>query len=195
MQIFSNPVTAPATAAAQTEDAGSSSGTGSSSSTSSTGSAMVTANDFLQLLVTELKNQDPTANTDPNEYINQLVQVNSLEQLISINQDLTPSTGSGGSAGTGGGTGQVSSQPPGGASAQTAGAPAVARGNLSAPNTGASTTRIVSALSTAAQTLAPGSAGSGIALPGGGASPMDSMLRSLKARAQQTRAAPSNPAH
>ena len=174
MQIFSNPVTAPATAAAQTEDAGSSSGTGSSSSTSSTGSAMVTANDFLQLLVTELKNQDPTANTDPNEYINQLVQVNSLEQLISINQDLTPSTG---------------------ASAQTAGAPAVARGNLSAPNTGASTTRIVSALSTAAQTLAPGSAGSGIALPGGGASPMDSMLRSLKARAQQTRAAPSNPAH
>ena len=36
-----------------------------------------------------MKNQDPTANTDPNEYINQLVQVNSLEQLISINQTLT----------------------------------------------------------------------------------------------------------
>lgn len=52
------------------------------------GSATVTANDFLQLLVTELRNQDPTANTDPNEYINQLVQVNSLQQLISINQEL-----------------------------------------------------------------------------------------------------------
>ncbi len=58
------------------------------STTSSTNSATVTASDFLQLLVSEMKNQDPTANTDPNEYINQLVQVNSLEQLIQINQDL-----------------------------------------------------------------------------------------------------------
>lgn len=55
-------------------------------------SATVSANDFLTLLVTEMKNQDPTANTDPNEYINQLVQVNSLEQLISINQTLTSDT-------------------------------------------------------------------------------------------------------
>ncbi len=36
-----------------------------------------------------MQNQDPTADTDPNEYINQLVQVNSLEQLISINQTLS----------------------------------------------------------------------------------------------------------
>lgn len=49
----------------------------------------ISANDFLTLLVTEMKNQDPTAQTDPNEYINQLVQVNSLEQLIQINQDLS----------------------------------------------------------------------------------------------------------
>lgn len=52
-------------------------------------SATITANDFLTLLVTEMQNQDPTANTDPNEYINQLVQVNSLEQLININQTLS----------------------------------------------------------------------------------------------------------
>jgi flagellar basal-body rod modification protein FlgD len=52
-------------------------------------SASITANDFLTLLVTEMKNQDPTANSDPNEYINQLVQVNSLQQLISINETLT----------------------------------------------------------------------------------------------------------
>jgi flagellar basal-body rod modification protein FlgD len=52
-------------------------------------SATISANDFLTLLVTEMKNQDPTANTDPNEYINQLVQVNSLQQLISINETLT----------------------------------------------------------------------------------------------------------
>ncbi len=45
-------------------------------------SATISANDFLTLLVTEMQNQDPTATTDPNEYINQLVQVNSLEQLI-----------------------------------------------------------------------------------------------------------------
>jgi len=49
----------------------------------------ITANDFLTLLVTEMKNQDPTANVDPNEYINQLVNVNSLQQLISINQTLS----------------------------------------------------------------------------------------------------------
>jgi hypothetical protein len=58
-------------------------------STSSDDSATISANDFLTLLVTEMQNQDPTADTDPNEYINQLVQVNSLEQLISINQTLT----------------------------------------------------------------------------------------------------------
>ena len=62
--------------------------------TSSSGtSASITANDFLTLLVTEMKNQDPTANTDPNEYINQLVQVNSLQQLIAINETLTTALG------------------------------------------------------------------------------------------------------
>jgi flagellar basal-body rod modification protein FlgD len=50
--------------------------------------ATISGNDFLTLLVTEMKNQDPTANTDPNQYINQLVNVNSLEQLININQTL-----------------------------------------------------------------------------------------------------------
>jgi flagellar basal-body rod modification protein FlgD len=48
----------------------------------------ISANDFLTLLVTEMKNQDPTAQTDPNQYVNQLVQVNSLEQLIEINENL-----------------------------------------------------------------------------------------------------------
>jgi flagellar basal-body rod modification protein FlgD len=63
---------------------------GASSNTStSSSSAGISANDFLTLLVTEMQNQDPTADTDPNEYINQLVQVNSLEQLIDINQTLS----------------------------------------------------------------------------------------------------------
>ena len=59
----------------------------------------ISANDFLTLLVTEMKNQDPTAQTDPNEYINQLVQVNSLQQLIQINETLSGAMGSGGGSG------------------------------------------------------------------------------------------------
>jgi flagellar basal-body rod modification protein FlgD len=68
--------------------------TGSTDSSSGSDSATISANDFLTLLVTEMQNQDPTANTDPNEYINQLVNVNSLEQLISINQNLSTALGS-----------------------------------------------------------------------------------------------------
>jgi flagellar basal-body rod modification protein FlgD len=78
----------------------------SSGTSSSQNSAVVTANDFLTLLVTELKNQDPTANTDPNAYVDQLVQVNSLQQLIQINQNTTGSTTTGGTTPTqGSGTG------------------------------------------------------------------------------------------
>lgn len=80
-------------------------GSGNSNSNSNTSTATITANDFLQLLVTELQNQDPTANTDPNEYVDQLVQVNSLQQLIQIDQNTTASSSSGnsgdGSSGSG----------------------------------------------------------------------------------------------
>jgi len=65
--------------------AASSSGT---SGTSTDSQAAITANDFLTLLVTEMQNQDPTAQTDPNAYVDQLVQINSLEQLIAMNQNL-----------------------------------------------------------------------------------------------------------
>jgi flagellar basal-body rod modification protein FlgD len=65
-----------------------------SASTSNPDSAGISANDFLTLLVTELKNQDPTANNDPKEYINQLVGVNSLQQLIKINESLSANLGS-----------------------------------------------------------------------------------------------------
>ena len=64
-------------------------------STTATGSADITSNDFLTLLVSELKNQDPTQPTDPNAYVQQLVGVNSLQQLISINQDLSGSASGG----------------------------------------------------------------------------------------------------
>jgi flagellar basal-body rod modification protein FlgD len=84
--IWNHTAQAPATASTRTM---SSDATSSDSGSAGSTSANISANDFLTLLVTEMKNQDPTANTDPNEYINQLVQVNSLEQLISINQTLT----------------------------------------------------------------------------------------------------------
>ncbi len=64
------------------------------SSTSASGDSTITANDFLTLLVAEMKNQDPTADNDPNAYIDQLVQVNSLQQLIQINGDLGGSSSS-----------------------------------------------------------------------------------------------------
>jgi flagellar basal-body rod modification protein FlgD len=115
--------------------AGAASGTSSSSSDSAT----ISANDFLTLLVTELKNQDPTANTDPNQYINQLVNVNSLEQLISINQTLK--TDLGGTTTTGHVI-QASS-----ASAQA-----------QAASPGAATT-VPGAISAAANKLAPGNLG------------------------------------
>ena len=70
------------------------SSTGTSSTASTTGGATITSNDFLTLLVSELKNQDPTQPTDPNAYISQLVGVNSLQQLISINQGITSISGS-----------------------------------------------------------------------------------------------------
>jgi flagellar basal-body rod modification protein FlgD len=76
--------------------------TSGSSSTSDSSSSTISANDFLTLLVTEMQNQDPTADTDPNEYISQLVQVNSLEQLIDINQNLSTALGT--SSGTSGST-------------------------------------------------------------------------------------------
>src|ERR1700691_1964468 len=100
MQILANPMSASPFAAAQPADTGS-----TTSNESDSDLTTITANDFLQLLVSEMKNQDPTADTDPNEYVNQLVQVNSLEQLVSINQDLGGSGSTSDSAATGGAVG------------------------------------------------------------------------------------------
>jgi flagellar basal-body rod modification protein FlgD len=125
------------------------------------GDATISANDFLSLLVTEMQNQDPTADTDPNEYINQLVNVNSLEQLIQINQTLSSAaTTTGATPGPGGGTStalqaigghQVGSAPAGGIQAAPVGpAPApggsVTAGNLSAPAPNPAAERVAQSL-------------------------------------------------
>jgi flagellar basal-body rod modification protein FlgD len=71
------------------------------STTNSTSSASAVANtlsasDFLQILVAEFQNQDPTSPTDPTQYASQMVEFSNLGQLQSINQDLqseqTPQT-------------------------------------------------------------------------------------------------------
>ncbi len=72
------------------KEAKAASGAAAGGATNSAPAGTITSGDFMTLLVTELKNQDPTQPTDPNAYIQQLVGVNSLQQLISINQDLTP---------------------------------------------------------------------------------------------------------
>jgi flagellar basal-body rod modification protein FlgD len=50
---------------------------------------------FLNLLATELKNQDPTAPIDSTAMVGQMISLNQLDQLISINQTVTGSAGSG----------------------------------------------------------------------------------------------------
>lgn len=58
---------------------------------------------FLQLLVSEIKNQDPTAPMDSTTFLTQLAQFSQLEQLIGIRQDvsqLDPAAATGGSSTT-----------------------------------------------------------------------------------------------
>jgi flagellar basal-body rod modification protein FlgD len=46
-------------------------------------------NEFLQLLTTQLQNQDPLSPLDPNQFTQELVQFSSVEQQIQTNQSLT----------------------------------------------------------------------------------------------------------
>jgi flagellar basal-body rod modification protein FlgD len=75
------------------------SGKASSAATTATTSSSSTANGlsstFLNLLATELQNQDPTAPVDSTAMVGQMISLNQLDQLISINQTVTGSTGTG----------------------------------------------------------------------------------------------------
>jgi flagellar basal-body rod modification protein FlgD len=66
-------------------------GTGTSTSTgSSTTSGMSTLNynDFLQLMVAQLQNQDPLNPTDSTQFMSQIAQFSSVEQGINTNSKL-----------------------------------------------------------------------------------------------------------
>ena len=64
---------------------GSNSSSSSSSSTTSV-SSLTSEQTFLQLLIAQIKNQDPLNPTDSIQFVGQLVQYSELEQLMGINQ-------------------------------------------------------------------------------------------------------------
>ena len=54
-----------------------------------TGSINMNKNDFLQLLMAQLQNQDPLSPEDPKDFVSQLAQFSSLEQQINTNSNLS----------------------------------------------------------------------------------------------------------
>lgn len=60
----------------------------SSSSTTTTSSNSVDYNTFLQLLVAEMKNQDPTNPMDTAQYMSQFAQLSTVEQAMQTNSKL-----------------------------------------------------------------------------------------------------------
>ena len=63
------------------------------SSQSSNSSTEINKSDFLELLVAQLKHQDPMNPVDNQQFITQLATFSSLEQLISINAGVTELVG------------------------------------------------------------------------------------------------------
>ena len=85
----------------------SSSAASSSSTAAADGTSQVTKNMFLQLLVAQIKNQDPLSPADGTQFLTQLAQFQQLEQSMNMGQDvsavrtdLDKLTGTTGSTGT-----------------------------------------------------------------------------------------------
>jgi flagellar basal-body rod modification protein FlgD len=71
------------TSTSPTADAGSAAGA------ATTDTSQVTKNMFLQLLVAQIKNQDPLNPSDGVQFLTQLAQFQQLEQSMNSGQDLT----------------------------------------------------------------------------------------------------------
>ena len=59
-----------------------------SSSSGSTSSQFVSENTFLQLLITQLENQDPLNPQDSSQFVSQLASFSSLEQMTQVSSKL-----------------------------------------------------------------------------------------------------------
>lgn len=116
IQGYSPTITAPLQA--QATGANAASGSNGTSGSSGTGNSGLSSNNlqatFLNLLVTELQNQDPTQPVDPTQMVGQMVSLNQLDQLISINQILSSMAGAAPAGSSGNGTqGSVVGNPAG----------------------------------------------------------------------------------
>ena len=67
---------------------GNSSGTQNTASNDATKNSTLNYNDFLKLMVAQLRNQDPLNPTDSTEYMSQIAQFSSVEQGINTNAKL-----------------------------------------------------------------------------------------------------------
>jgi flagellar basal-body rod modification protein FlgD len=57
--------------------------------TGSSSSQLVSEQAFLQLLITQLQNQDPLSPADPTQFVSQLASFSSLEQMTQLNANVT----------------------------------------------------------------------------------------------------------
>ena len=73
---------------------------GASQPTSTSGAAAPTKDMFLQLLVAQIKNQDPLNPTDGTQFVSQLAQFSELEQVVAIRGDLDSQIAASTAAGT-----------------------------------------------------------------------------------------------
>jgi len=95
--------------------------------TSTSGTATSTASQattgigstFLNLLVQELQNQDPTAPMDSTQMVGQMISLNQLDQLISINAALNPTSTTSTTGAAAGAVGGVTANVAGNSSAAT----------------------------------------------------------------------------
>ena len=78
---------------------------GASQTTPSTGGITPSKDLFLQLLVAQIKNQDPLNPSDGTQFVAQLAQFSELEQVIAIRTDLDAQVAASTAAGTSGATG------------------------------------------------------------------------------------------
>ncbi len=85
---------------------------GTTTSTNGLPSGQSLNNMFLQLLVAQLQNQDPTSPVDPSQFVGQLAQFSELSEVTSIYQllqQVVPTSGSGSGTTSGSTSGTTSS--------------------------------------------------------------------------------------